>query len=432
MSDSNRSKHLSLEERKIIENGIRNGATKRAIASTVGKDPSTIAKEIRLHRVLKHRSRFNVPCVFFARCHRGKPKAFDCSSSCPQFIPFQCTRRDRSPGACNGCSKYSSCPYDKFYYLADTAQQEYKDMLVDSRLGFDLTTQEAIALAKCLKPLLKQGQSIYQICTHHPEIRQSEKTIYTYIENGVFDNCGEDSISLFDLRSKVNRRPARKKKCVCKKREDRKFLQGRSYLDYQTFIEELSIDDIVQMDTVYNDISTGPFIQTFKFIKYHFFFALYHQNLSAVSMVRGVDLLEQILGHDLFRSLVRVILTDRGSEFSAADAMEHSSDGSCRTHIFYCDPMRSNQKGSLENNHIELRYILPSGSDMRALGLHGQKELNLVLSHINSMAKEKLEGKSSFELSGFLNPTLVEKFQAFGLTIIDKDKVILKPYLLKK
>lgn len=31
--------------------------------------------------------------------------------------------------------------------------------------------------------------------------------------------------------------------------------------------------------------------------------------------------------------------------------------GNLRARLFYCDPQASHQKGSLENNHIELRYI---------------------------------------------------------------------------
>ena len=43
-------KHLSLNDRKIIEQGIENRCNKVDIARTLGKDPTTIAKEIRLHR----------------------------------------------------------------------------------------------------------------------------------------------------------------------------------------------------------------------------------------------------------------------------------------------------------------------------------------------------------------------------------------------
>ena len=52
MNHSNAFSHLTLEERRIILTGISNGSTKSAIAKTIGKDRSTVAKEIRLHRTL--------------------------------------------------------------------------------------------------------------------------------------------------------------------------------------------------------------------------------------------------------------------------------------------------------------------------------------------------------------------------------------------
>lgn len=168
------------------------------------------------------------------------------------------------------------------------------------------------------------------------------------------------------------------------------------------------------------------------FIGTGFLFALYQQTKTAQSMQEGVTLLETILGRDMFRKYVHVLLTDRGSEFSAADAMETDSGGARRTRVFYCDPMQSGQKGSLENNHIALRYILPKEADLKALGLVGQDSLNLALSHVNSFPVEKLGGKSPLELTEFMFHDLYERLSQFGIRKIDKDRVVLKPYLLKK
>lgn len=185
------------------------------------------------------------------------------------------------------------------------------------------------------------------------------------------------------------------------------------------------------MDTVYNDVSDGPFLQTFKFVETGFFFALYHNEKTAKAMLDGVKLLEEIIGFELFNQYAQILLTDRGSEFVMAEEMENRADGTIRTRLFYCDPMQSCQKGSLENKHIELRYILPKNTDLRKIGLNSQDNLNLVVSHLNSSPNEKLNGKSAIELTEFLYPELVKKFIDFGITKIDRDKVILKPYLLK-
>lgn len=47
MSSNNKNLHLTAQERLIIEKGIENGSTKAAIALTIGKDKSTVGKEIK-------------------------------------------------------------------------------------------------------------------------------------------------------------------------------------------------------------------------------------------------------------------------------------------------------------------------------------------------------------------------------------------------
>ena len=426
MKHSNSFSHLTLEERRIILAGISNGSTKSAIALTIGKNKSTIGKEIKLHRKLTHKCKLPLECVNYRKCIFGRL----CVPDCPRYVPFHCSRRDRSPGACNGCSNWSRCRFDKFQYIPEEAHLDYRSLLIDSRQGVNLTIQQARSMASIIAPLFKQGHSPYHIVTNHPELGISEKTLYNYIESGVFREIA--GITSLDLRRQVSRKLPKKKAQVYQKRADRSYLRGRTYKDYLAYLSQYPDVFVVQMDTVYNDGSNGPFLQTFKFVQAGLLFALYHEEKTASAMKDGVDLLASILGPSLFRKYVHVLLTDRGPEFSLADAMEHGADRSLRTRVFYCDPMRSGQKGTLENKHIELRYILPKGTDLKALGLHGQDDLNLVLSHVDSAPVELLGGKSPLELTDFMYHDLYEKLYAFGIRPIDKDQVILKPYLLKK
>lgn len=85
-------------------------------------------------------------------------------------------------------------------------------------------------------------------------------------------------------------------------------------------------------------------------------------------MKKGVDFRESILGAELFRKHVHVLLSDRGSKFTTAVAMETASDSTRQIRVFYCDPMQSEQKGSLENKHIKLRYILPKRHELKGTG----------------------------------------------------------------
>ena len=102
--------HLTLEERRIILTGIINGSTKSAIAKTIGKDKSTIGKEIRLHRSLTHKCKLPLECNNYRKC----TFACNCSADCTQYSPFRCSRRDRSPGAYNECSDWSRCRFSFF------------------------------------------------------------------------------------------------------------------------------------------------------------------------------------------------------------------------------------------------------------------------------------------------------------------------------
>lgn len=423
MSSNNKNLHLTVQERIIIEKGIENGSTKAAIALTIGKDKSTVGKEIKKHRKLVHKSSYKINCANMKNCSHNHV-----CDNCADFKPFTCNRRDRSPGACNGCSKYTYCRYDKYRYKADFSHKKYREDLVDSRTGINMSYEECKAMADIIVPLIKAGHSPYHIVTNHPELNISEKTLYNYIENGIFREFGLLDI---DLRIKTKRKITKKASNKYKKREDKKYLNGRTYDDFINYTAENKNLSVVEMDTVYNNGSTGPFMQTFKFLDYSFMFIVYQEEKTAKSMVEGVDLLEKILGEDLFSEEVAIIKTDRGSEFCDAEGFEKEENESRRTRIFYCDPMASGQKGSLENNHKEIRYICPKENDLKDLGLNSQEKAKLIVSHINSQSKEHLKGKSPLEVMEFMNPALYQKFKDFGIERINKDNIVLKPYLLK-
>ena len=423
MAAVNRNKHLTLDERKIIEQGIDHGATKTAIAITIGKDNSTVGKEIALHRIRTYVCKLPLECKGYRTCSHGR----HCRQTCPDYVPFICQRRDRSPGACNGCQTLRNCRYTKFTYRAAEAQLRYEHVLVQARSGLDLNEEDVERLAAVIVPAIRQGQSPYHIAQNHPELGCCEKTIYNYVAGGVFRKWHVLDI---DLRQKTKRKLPKKKALMYKKREDRSFLKNRLHQDYLRVKEAQPELQVVQMDTIYNE-QTGPFIQTFKFLTFDFLFALFHDTKTTRDMTNGVNMLEAIIGEDAFEEHVPLLLTDRGTEFSAAEDMETRDDQTKRTRVFYCDPMASGQKGSLEKRHAELRYILPKACSLRTLGLTDQTKLNLVLSHVNSVPHQKHHGKTPFQLLRFYCPHLVQAFQQFGIEEIPKDKVILKPYLLK-
>jgi IS30 family transposase len=409
--------HLTLEERKIIQAGVENGSTKAAIARTIGKDATTVAKEIMKHREFKRRNTYDRP-VLCARMRTCTQKP--CLKKCSLYEEPRCSRRDRSPGACNRCAKVSNCRYDKYFYRAIKADTDYRYTLVDCREGIDLTTKRRDAIAEIIAPLLKNGQSVHQILSAHPEIGKSEKTIYNYIETGVFKAFGVDN---FSLKEQVNRKQFKDKYKV---RKEPANYEGHRYSDYQAFLYENPETPATEMDTLYNRPS-GPYLQTFQFEIVATMIGILHSRKTNESMAAGVELLHMKLGDELFSRLLPFLLTDRGSEFEKHWLFEFDEFGNPRLNIFYCDPMQSSQKPHVECNHNYVRDIIPRGYPLEMLT---QDDIDIMFSHINSVPRRSLGDRTPYEMFCFLYGK--EAAERLNITEIKRDDVVLKPELIFK
>ncbi len=122
------------------------------------------------------------------------------------------------------------------------------------------------------------------------------------------------------------------------------------------------------------------------------------------------------------KDIMPIILTDNGSEFSDVDSIENDGEIS----LFFCDPMRSNQKGRIEKNHTLFRDICPKGT---SFDNYTNDTLNLIFSHVNSIKRASLNGKTPYDIFEF---TYGEKITSLlGITRIPQREVIQNPRLLK-
>ena len=138
------------------------------------------------------------------------------------------------------------------------------------------------------------------------------------------------------------------------------------------------------------------------------------------------DRLEKRMGTTVFASSFEYILTDRGSEFGDPVSLETGINGTRRTSIYYCDPMRSGQKGGVEQAHTMLRMVLPKGTSFEFLT---QWDVNLIVNHINSTPRESLRGRTPYSIA---LETLGENvLNAFQLRPVDPDEVNLTPKLIR-
>ena len=416
MKNPNTNKHLTFEERCKIEEYINKGFRKYQIANELNKSQSTILREIRNNRVLKPRKIFNenpFNCIHLKDCKV-------CTGKCRYYETEKCNRRDKFIGACNNCPDIKKCKLDQYFYKAKFAHEKYRETLVDARQGVNLNTSELFEIAHIICPLIDKGQSLYTILNNHPEIKLSVKTLYNYIEMGLFKDWGITNLS---LKRKVKRKIRSKK---LKKRNEPANYTGRKYEDYLQFKEENPDVPTTEMDTIYNN-QAGPYIQTFIFENTSLMIGILHTEKTADSMSKALDLIQDKLSDEEYQKIFSLLLTDRGTEFSKPIQFEVNIDtGEIRSKIFYCDAQMSSQKPHVENNHNFVREILPNGQSWTNLT---QEKLNLVFSHINSTPRKSLGGKTPYEVFSFLYGENILK--KLNIQKIAKDEVNTTPRLLK-
>ena len=94
--------------------------------------------------------------------------------------------------------------------------------------------------------------------------------------------------------------------------------------------------------------------------------------------------------------------------------------------LFFCDPNRSDQKGRIEKNHTLIRDMLPKGTSFDNLT---QEDINLVCSHVNSVKRAALNGKSAYEIFAFTYGEEIPKL--LGISKIPAEDVCQSSKLLQ-
>jgi len=429
-------KHLTLADRIIIEKGLLYGDSFTAIAAAVGKDISTISKEVRKHSQITERKNKDfapIPCAnrehcsIFGLCRDNcsilcrmcRKTGQRCVDICPDYLPKTCVHLTKAPYVCNGCGKRINCLMEERIYSSKYADDCYRATLSGSREGINQTPESIQKMNDILTPLIAKGQSIAHIyATHANELNCSKRTVYEYIDAGIFD------IKNIDLRRKVKYK--KRKKSTEPSLNNRGYRVGRTYKDFQALLENGYNGNIVEMDTVEGKRGTKTCLMTMLFRNCNLMLVFRLQSQTQSEVKRVFDYLLAGLGSQLFSTLFEVILTDNGAEFQNPDKLEVTDEGEKVTKIYYCDPYRSNQKGALEKNHEYIRYVCPKGSSFTALT---DEKVLLMANHINSEKRDSLNGHSPFQLSLLLLDNRLHDI--LGLMEIKPDEVNLTPDLFK-
>lgn len=437
-------KHLSTSQRIHIEKGLNDGLSFAAIARKLDKHPSTIAKEVKKYRTLQPREKDPkkpARCALFKECtlrflcdkkdcvkmckscYDVKLQVSKCSYLCSEYREPQCASISKAPFVCNHCARQRTCNKEKAYYIAQNADQSSQELLVSCRQGINQAPADIAMLDTLISPLLAQGQSLAHIYAFHGhEIPCSRKTLYNYIDQGVF------TAKNIDLRRKVRYKCKPRKTGTRVSLAAKEFRIGRTYEDFQKFIQENPDIPVVELDTVEGgrDNSTQAFLTIF-FRNCSLMLIFVLQEKSQDQVIKVFDYLTEKLGIKVFQELFPVILTDNGVEFQFPERLECDKNGEIRTKIFYCNPNSSWQKGRIEKNHEYIRYVIPKS---QSLDHYKQRDACVLMNHINSEARDSLNGCTPFRLSKMLLNNRLHRLLC--LQEIPADQVNLKPSLLKK
>ena len=431
------SKFLSYEDRMIIAQRLQENASFGAIGKELGKDRTTISKEIKKYSYDKKSGRpgypYN-PCKFRATCkakricgtsctHQSAYKCSlcsECTLHCSDFVEDVCSVKNKPPYVCNGCSQLSKCTLLKRIYDPADAHERAHYAVSEARTGIMSNEDDIARINGIISPLVKNGQSLHQIyLAHVDELMCSEKTLYNYVDGCLFD------IRNIDLPRKVKYRPRYKKPEL---KVDRGCRVGRNYHDYEVYMEQHPDTAVVQMDSVIGS-KGGKVLLTIYFVNVSLMLGFLREANTSKSVIDIYDELYHRLGGQDFRKLFPVILTDNGSEFSNPKCIENGPDGKGfqRTRIYYCNPSAPYQKAEIEVGHEFIRRILPKGRSFDELT---QADVELMMNHINSYRRKKLNGKSPYEaFSFYYGEDLAERLRCHEVAAKD---INLTARLLKK
>ena len=433
--------HLTLSDRIFIEQELNQGSTFYSIGKALNKDPTTISKEVKRSRSFHCANRYAKRCSLCWN-HRdcrernvcGVNKYYKCAKACrycytedpttccSYFIPYTCYRTEKAPYVCNSCDHYSACPLEKAYYSAKSAQEKYEQRLAESRKGINLTPEELQQLNDLISPLVLNGQPLSHIfAVHADEIPVCRRTLYNYFDQRIFQARN------IDLPRRVRYKKRKKRSEPRAKNIEQVYRNKRTYKDFVLFMQYHPDLDVVEMDTVKGGQTSGKCLLTLLFRSCSFMLIILLPKCTQECVIKAVNDLYDTLGPRLFKKHLPVILTDNGPEFKNPWDIEKTAEGKRRTYVFYCDPYVSNQKARLEKNHEYIRYVIPKGKSMYR---YTQEDINLLASHINSTARDSLNGVTPFDLAELLLDKRIPVLT--GQHKVSPDSVMLKPALLNK
>lgn len=264
-------------------------------------------------------------------------------------------------------------------YSPEIAQQRYEENL-KAKGGELKIGEEGYSPAAVVGEIKRLG------LTFKTEI--SEKTIYNYIDKGIFYGISRESLPEHGERKRKYDKVERKKAARAP--------QGESIEERPQEINDRQTFGHWEGDCVCGKKRTKEtlFVLSERLTRNEIIIKMPDQ--TAASVVAALNKLERRFGKK-FSQIFKSITFDNGSEFMDCAGIEKSVYGKDRkrTKVYYCHPYSAYERGTNENINKMIRRFLPKGTDFRKVTA---AYIQRVETWINNYPREIL----GFETSGSL------------------------------
>lgn len=356
-------RRLDRAERAATERGLDARKSARGLVGDLGRPAPSPCDEARRNGVVAKGP------------GRGERVGVVPEDACPKLLAW--------PYACNGRGyrRYHCSRRWRREHSAARARAPADTLLSQSRMGVDRDEGQLECMMGAIGSDIARGLSPAQIADARPaELRVSQSAAYRRIERG------HGGMSDLDLRRKRGHRRRRRTAGPGRTTHG----PGRSFAAFVELGDERR-GGACEMDTVIGRARDEQRILTLCLRPRKPQLAILPPEKSSGAVAAAPDLPEGAVGKRAFGRTFGTILTDNGTEFADAEAIERSAlpGKAARTRACYCDVRQSQQKGGRERSHAELRRLLPRRREIGFDDLTA-RDPSAVMSQLNSEPRPSL------------------------------------------
>lgn len=279
---------------------------------------------------------------------------------------------------------------DFYAYRADYAQRVYEESVANR--GRNLKIGSDHELATYIEDMVRNKkyspEALLQYAENenlHFKTRLCYKTIYNYLDAGLFLNASVDDLP---VKRSVRKKKDKKSSVALNNRN------GRSIEERPKDILERKQYGHWEMDTVVSAQNTGKaclLVLSERMTREEIVIKIKDKRSSSV--IHALNMLERKYGSKKFREKFKTITCDNGVEFLDQKGIEKSryTKGN-RTIVYYCHPYSSYERGTNENINRMIRRFFPKGTNFDTVP---KEQIEMVENWINNYPRKIFGGISS-------------------------------------